>query len=533
LIATVAGLLFLVGISLITLFVTRTLHDDMHELLTQQQLMNASYVARDIDGKVKLRLDSLARVASNFPLDLIARSADLQHWLEDRRAIHTLFPTGLMIIPVDGSETLAETPRLKTRPKSFVDRDWFVGVKSTLKPFVSKPLIARSTNEPALVIAVPVLDKRNRLMAILAGVTPLETPGFLDLIKGATPGQQGRYQLISPRHKLFVLTPDVTLSAATLPSLGQDPVIDMALQGKTGAHLAKNVAGESELVVIVPVHQAGWLLLARQPSKLAFEPVTHTVQNTILITVLLSIPLIGLLLLAVSWLLNPFAKLARQLRNMAEGTEPMKPVTVLPIEEVADVANSFNRLQARLLQQERRLADMAHHDGLTGLPNRIAINDRLESELLRIRRSGAGLALLFLDLDGFKPVNDQYGHQVGDRLLIEIAHRLQTCVRNVDMVARLGGDEFLILLSDSEVPLEAAKRVSQQCIDALGTPFVIDGLQISVGVSVGISVVLGADSNIVTATQLVSFADVAMYQAKGNGRGCYAIYTPSSSEELN
>ena len=532
--AAVTGLLFLAGIGLILFFLVRLLHEDMQRVVSKQQLTTASYIARDIEGKVQLRLDSLKRVASNVPAELIGNPEKLQVWLEDRRAIHTLFPTGLMIIPPDGGPTLAETPRLKTRPKSFVDRDWFQGAVTTLKPYVSKPLIARATGEPALVVAVPLLDQHQRLLGVLAGVTPLATPGFLDLIIGARPGRLGSYQLIYPAEKLFVLGTDIAQAITPLPARNQDPLIDLAVDGLSGIHLGPNREGEQELASIVPIRQTGWWLLAREPAREAFEPVSNTVRNALLITLVLALPLLVILLAVLSRLLQPFARLAQELHAMAEGTRPMHPVTAHSTDEVADVADSFNRLQQKLLDQEKRLQAMAHHDALTGLPNRLTINDRLESELLRVRRNGNGLALLFLDLDGFKPVNDTHGHPVGDRLLIQIAQRLQACVRDIDTVARLGGDEFLILLSDTETPVDAAERVAQQCLDALAMPFRIDELRLTIGVSIGIAIASGQEAATVTAAQLAAYADLAMYQAKAAGRGCYRFYSPavtSSSDE--
>jgi len=526
-IAAVAGLLFLAGIALITLFVTRILHDDMQEMASKQQLTAASYIARDIDAKLALRLDSLQRVALNIPSGLFRQPEILQAWLDDRKAIHTLFPTGLMIIPPDGGPALAETPRLATRPKSFADRDWFIEAKATGQAVISKPLIARATKEPALVMAVPLFDPQGKLLGVLAGVTPLATPGFLDLIIGARPGMQGSYQLISPQHRIFVLASNIHLAVTPLPADAEDPIIHAALTGSKGVKIMRNPNQEEEFAAIVDVPKTGWLLLARQPSRDAFAAVSNTVRNALLITTLLALPIIILLLAALSRLLHPLARLAGELHAMADGIRPLQPLQTNSTDEVADVAKSFNRLQSKLQEQEQQLAAMAHHDTLTGLPNRLLINDRLNKELMRISRSGHGLALLFLDLDGFKPVNDRHGHQVGDLVLIEIASRLQNCVRDADSLARLGGDEFLILLAGTEAPLVAAERVARDCILALAEPIRIGDQQMTVGISIGIAICEGSQADSLRAEQLVSQADVAMYRAKAGGRNRYIIHDPA------
>lgn len=523
-IAAVASLMFVAGIALISFFVTRILHGDMQEMLSKQQLTATGYIARDINAKITLRLESLKRVALNMPPALFKDPAAMQIWLEDRKAIHTLFPTGLMVVPPDGGPTLGDAPRLKNRPKTFTDRDWFIGATTSRQPFISKPLITRATGEPALVIAIPVFDPQQKLLGVLAGVTPLATPGFLDLIIGASPGKNGGYDLIAPQHALYALSSSAAAAVTPLPAAGTDPVIDAARAGHRGINVIRNAAKQEELVAIAEIPRANWLLIARQPTIDAFEPVSNTLRNALLITALLALPSIVLLLAILNRLLQPMADLAGQLHEMADGSRPMRPVETHSADEVADVAHSFNRLQSRLLEQEQRLAQIAHQDTLTGLPNRRMIDQRLEGELRRIQRNGSGLALLFLDIDGFKPVNDAHGHHVGDLVLGEIARRLRETIREVDTVARLGGDEFLILLNDTEQPLEAAERVAMQSIAALGEPIRIDDLTIRIGVSIGIATCSSTEAETMTVQRLVSQADNAMYQAKAAGRNRYVAH---------
>ncbi|AXS80942.1 GGDEF domain-containing protein [Dechloromonas sp. HYN0024] len=522
-IAVVSVLLFLAGISLITFFATRILHDDMQAMLSNRQMTGVSYIARDIDAKLTLRQESLKRVALNMPPALFTDPPAMQQWLEDRKAIHTLFTIGLMVVPADGGPTIGDAPRLKTRPKSFVDRDWYIAATSTGRPVISKPLIARATGEPALVIAIPVFDNDKKLLGILAGVTPLAAPGFLDLIHGTSPGKHGSYQLVSPQHRLFVITSDASKAVTPIPAAGDDPIIDAAIKGQRGIKIIRNAALQDELIATAEVPRANWLLVARQPTDEAFEPVSNSLRNTLLITALLSLPSIIILLWVLNRLLQPIAQLARELHDMADGTRPMQPVATHTADEVADVALSFNRLQERLRSQEQRLAEMAHHDMLTGLPNRRMIDQRLDIELHRIQRNQLGLALLFLDLDRFKPVNDTHGHAVGDLVLAEIAGRLTRAVRDVDTVARLGGDEFLILLTDTEKPQDAAERVAQKCIAALAETISINNLEIHLGVSIGIATCSSEQAATMTVKQLVSQADTAMYQAKAEGRNRYAL----------
>ncbi len=173
-------------------------------------------------------------------------------------------------------------------------------------------------------------------------------------------------------------------------------------------------------------------------------------------------------------------------------------------------------------RSQAQLVHLAQHDPLTGLPNRLLFKDRLEHALSRAERSDSQLAVLFLDLDRFKHVNDTLGHAVGDQLLQEVSRRLDAAVRRKDTVARLGGDEFTILLEDLRRPEDAAVLAGKLLL-ALAEPCPIAGQELRVTSSIGISI---HPRDGATAGELLAHADAAMYQAKGDGRDGYRFYTP-------
>ena len=170
---------------------------------------------------------------------------------------------------------------------------------------------------------------------------------------------------------------------------------------------------------------------------------------------------------------------------------------------------------------QEQLAHQAFHDPLTGLANRALLRERLEHALARVTRSREPLAVMFIDLDEFKTVNDSMGHDVGDELLKAVAGRLRESVRPADTIARLGGDEFAILLegmfSASEAP-----RVAERLIRTFTAPFELGGHTVSIGASIGVSLRDGREGT----EELLGNADVAMYAAKARGRGCYEVYRP-------
>jgi len=179
-------------------------------------------------------------------------------------------------------------------------------------------------------------------------------------------------------------------------------------------------------------------------------------------------------------------------------------------------------------EHEAELQKIAHNDALTGLPNRLLLRDRMFQAFAQTSRHDKSIAVCYLDLDGFKEVNDQYGHKAGDLVLIEIAKRLQFVIRTGDTVSRLGGDEFVLLMLDIE-STEQLKKIIQRIIDDIAIPIDLPEASVSVSVSVGITL-YPDDKN--EADILLRHADKAMYEAKQAGKNCYAFFDPKLEKEL-
>lgn len=169
-----------------------------------------------------------------------------------------------------------------------------------------------------------------------------------------------------------------------------------------------------------------------------------------------------------------------------------------------------------------RLERLAHHDLLTGLPNRALFTDRLTMALERAKRSKSAMALMFLDLDGFKRINDSLGHHAGDELLVQFAQRITAAVRKTDTVARLAGDEFTIILEDLAQPHIDALAVADKIIASMQTPFMLADQQVTVTSSIGMAI-HGADVWDVAPARLIQMADQAMYAAKRAGKNCICV----------
>ena len=194
------------------------------------------------------------------------------------------------------------------------------------------------------------------------------------------------------------------------------------------------------------------------------------------------------------------------------------------LERTAELAGANAQLQAEIVerrQAEARIHHMAYHDSLTGLPNRALLADRLDRAMLSAQRTDRGLAVMFIDLDRFKTINDSLGHMTGDALLKEVANRLCGAVRASDTVARLGGDEFVVLLPGIRNTDESS-TVAQKIIDALAAPFPLEGRMLHISPSIGICMYPDDGNDVAT---LMRNADAAMYHAKAAGRNNYQYFT--------
>jgi len=210
--------------------------------------------------------------------------------------------------------------------------------------------------------------------------------------------------------------------------------------------------------------------------------------------------------------------------------DPDRPLAHVEIvadrEETAEERHFVEAVASILLsaivrtRAEDAIRHQAMHDPLTGLPNRTLFNDRLEHALSRRARVGGYVAVMIVDLDGFKNVNDSLGHLAGDALLVAVADRFRTLLRGFDTIARLGGDEFAILADDLDA-VDQAGLVAQRVLDALVEPLQLPDRAVAIGASIGIALADRPDSS---GDRILSHADAAMYRAKREGKGCYRVF---------
>ncbi|MHA6531903.1 sensor domain-containing diguanylate cyclase [Paenibacillus sp. BAC0078] len=262
----------------------------------------------------------------------------------------------------------------------------------------------------------------------------------------------------------------------------------------------------------------GWTVIIRQPTDVAFASV-HQLERFIVFSGLASAVLFAVIgWFLAGWITRPLNNITKTADLLSAGANVEIPVSTR-FKDVAVLSASLRQLVNNLTKVESKLtymSDMAMHDKLTGLPNRAALNEFLAHAVSKAKQNRTTLSFLYLDLDGFKKVNDTQGHATGDALLQEVAFRLLDCTRDNEIVARLGGDEFIVVLNTSaSKPAQEAEIVASRIISKINLPIVIRGENIHVGCSVGAAIWSpdGADTD-----ETLRLADEALYISKRSGK---------------
>lgn len=268
----------------------------------------------------------------------------------------------------------------------------------------------------------------------------------------------------------------------------------------------------------------GWSVIVRQPSSVAFKPAAD-LQHYIM----LAGAILALIFAVIGWFMA--SKISNPLKNISQAANRLKngEKVAIPsfsgIKDLEILSLSLRELVSSLDHTETRLGkmeDIAYHDALTGLPNRISLYLQIDQRIQGINRETDTLDFLFLDLDGFKGVNDGFGHHMGDLLLKEVGNRLAACLLEGEFVARLGGDEFVILTSSKKEEAKTKGRfMGSRIIHAINTPFMINGESIKIGCSIGWASwpEHGDDPDAV-----LQLADKALYYSKIGGKNTISFY---------
>jgi len=768
--------IFLLGLWSLALYASRLLREDMQPLLGEKEFATVSKLATQVNQELSDRLNALGLVAAAMTPAVLGNAPAMQSLLEQRIELPVLFNSGIFFVRLDGSVTPSTLMVASPPAVNAFDKDDLAATFRTGHALIGKPVLSAASHEAVFAMLVPIRGPQGQVIGILAGVTDLSKPNFLDQLTKNTFGKTGAYLIAAPKHHLFVASSDKTRVMRALPAPGVNPIHDKYASGYEGYGALVNFRGEEELTAAKGIPVAGWFLGVALPATEAFASIRLMQQRMLLVTLVLTLLAGGLTWWMLRRQLSPLLSAARTLAAPTLPGQLAKPLPIARPDEIGALIDGFNRLletlgqreamlrqildtssvaiflvdmQGRITQANQRMANMfgstrealegseyvnlvhpaeretgrekmlallaskitqvdldrqywradhtqfwghltgqrffdasgkelglvgviaditerkqaeeklreseyklseilenvdafiylkdlqgrylfanrpvrelfgatmaqvvgqsddqffdaatvqqirqndqrilvhgetlktqetnnnlkdgrtktylsvklplrnaagdvyalcgistditslkeherqlehiAHFDALTGLANRVRLADRLQQAMLQARRRDMQLAVVYLDLDGFKSVNDQHGHEAGDQLLIALSERMKLALREGDTLARIGGDEFVAVLLDLS-DVTASEPMLQRLLAAAAQPVQYGPLLLQVTVSLGVTFYPQAEE--IDADLLLRQADQAMYQAKLAGKNRYHVFDAEQDRSI-
>ena len=534
-------LVFLLGIWLLAIYGSGVLRQEMQDQLSGHQFSTVTLLAAQVNAELAERMEALKTAAHAITPARLADAASLQDFLEAGQVQAQLFNAGVYVTRLDGT-AIASVPLAAGRAGvNYLDQQHLAVTLQQGQSTISRPRIGKALRKPVFAMTAPILDERGQVMGAVVGVVDLSQPNFLDKVTDNRFGKTGGYVLMSAAHRVTITATDKSRIMEPLPAPGVNPLMERYLQGYEGSGSVVDSRGVTVISSSRQIPQAGWVLVARIPAEEAFAPIALVQRRLLLAVLIFTIVAAGLIWWATWALLRrqlaPLLKATQALESMTGADAALKPLPMASHDEIGDLIGGFNRLLALLAQRDEQVRQMAFQDPLTSLPNRRLLQERLSQVMAASDRSGRYGAVMYIDLDNFKPLNDQHGHAVGDLLLIEAAARLKACVRKIDTVARVGGDEFVLVIRELEVDrdrsVQEALAIAQKISAALGKPYQLliaheaaagEPVRHLCSASIGIELIGDGQTSLET---ICERADAAMYEAKKAGPGSIRLHQPA------
>jgi diguanylate cyclase (GGDEF)-like protein len=454
----------------------------------------------------------------------------------------------------------AEDRMVRVRGDDLQEKGHFSYVSSTLKlatgaTFLSRLVINHERgahaglDQPSVILATPVQDPQGKTVGVV--VINLDLNGVFASLRADLPKD---YQLfMANRNGDYVIHPDpsqafgfdkgrrvfVQEEFEATAALMEGRASSVVTEVQTGKYAnAPVVAAFVGRVVKISSDEDRLIVGLAQPLALVLEQADRLGGVILQLVIGLGAACVLLAAIVARAVTRPINSMSTAVQRFANGHQVAK-LAIDRQDEIGVLARSFDTMQNEIRQQlaalhENRLEleHLARHDALTGLPNRRAFQERLDHAVARAQRSKQRFALLFIDVDNFKTINDRWGHDGGDAVLKIVALRLNATTRKADAVARMGGDEFVVLL-DNPAHREDITAIAEKLLESVRSPILHNGQELQVGFSIGISQ-FPDDGR--TAAELMARADHAMYDAKAAGRNGFRFSsikgTPSSPTPL-
>ena len=483
------------------------------ENIEKQQFAMTELIASSIDDKLGSYLAAIAEVGQEVKPDYFGNHEKAQAFLDEHRSLLSIFDNGMFLFDADYT-LVAETPYIEGRRGIKSDR-LLLFLKNVQKndfPDISNPYLSKKSDVPAIAMAVPINDRNGRFIGFLIGSIYLTRDYFFEEVMGQKIGNNGYLYLFST-DRTMILHPDKKRILKQDVPLGANKLYDEAIEGFEGSGETINSLGVPQIASFKRLRTVDWILATAYPQDEAYSPIrrmrTSLLFAAVLIT-LLSIVLVWLLTRKITTSLNSFTE---QVRNISEHPDVISEIHIDSNDEVTLLASTFNSLMHKLTLTRNTLEKLTRIDHLTGLFNRRHLELEAPKLISLSKRKNASTAVVLIDIDHFKNINDTVGHEAGDTVLVDLSHILQNVVRPYDLLVRYGGEEFLVLLplSSSQEAMEFAERIRSTI---QGTPISVNHEELSLTVSIGVYVA----EQIHNLQEAIAYADDALYKAKNNGR---------------
>lgn len=520
--------LFLAGIWGLAWRTATVVQADIEKLLADQLSTATSYVATDIDAKIQLRLRALHKLAESITPELMADPDRLRTHLRQVAPAHSELRLGFFVLDRQGTIIADQFTLLRAIGTSFKDRPFFTKALTSRQAVIAEPVLGRLNNVPVISIAIALRDTSDQVMGVLSGTLYPSDPGLFGQMEGTRLGDTGYFIVISPQSRLIVSATDKTRILQTIPPGANELLERRIREGYDGPGIAITSTGLETFTVSRRLPTTGWILVAGMETREVFAPIANQKRQIYWSATFMTLMMILILRQVLARQFAPLIKTSTSMREMIDGQTAFAPLPVRRGDEIGQLIESFNALVLWRTVAEHQMEFLAHHDALTALPNRLLVEDRFNQATGFADRGGHKVALLSLDLDKFKSINDSLGHSLGDALLKQIASRLCDCLRDTDTLSRQGGDEFLVLIpslqdSDATIPILSKIR------ECLQPPFHIEDHELSTTVSIGIALYPEDGTDFST---LLKHADMAMYRAKEAGGNTYCFFDPRMNVEI-
>jgi len=473
--------------------------------LDQQLTSSSTQSAREVGLWLNERLNDLKTFASSYEVtENIGGGAGSRHLPDFLNSVNRRFPDfeDLQVVTPD-QRTVAFTGRAPG--KLHLPDDWLQKAREG-ESVLGDPQRLDSTSAVTMEVAIPIQNAAGRFLGVLAA--RLNFQSIEQPVRDLIPGADGRVVVIRADGRSIV---HIGSSSAAFPS-----ATVRALEQADGASVSYAATdGADVLGALAQVPGADWMTVAEIPAATAYADIRH-LRNTTVLTVLALLLVVGSLAYGLGLLVVlPLERLSRAADQVAGGDLDVA-VPVSGGGEMSQLTGVFNDMVRRLREGRAELERLSVTDELTGLPNRRHLDGELERELQRHERHKRALAVLMLDVDRFKNLNDTLGHPAGDAVLRQLAKILQENTRKGDTVARFGGEEFIVILP--ETPAAGALKLAEKIRSAIEEArFIVGGDSTVVPVTVSIGLARFPEHG-TTPESLVMVADEALYRSKQGGR---------------